>query len=432
MFFFSAVSQDTNSCRESKVPEYPTEQSLNNTDIPLGFSSREGDEKLRHHSRERHESDIGDPCDRQLLTPDLDSLHPTFNDIPSDFFFDESLEKLDFKVTNEEQQLPWPSGQDQTQPATDQPQNRSNENGTKMTNHPINSNQPLATKSVPGDCRHIPDDDMVYNAQLVQCNHSYPKLNHPKSTANRQHFIDKLEKNIAHRDPYCDVTNENLTNFQQSNTNQLCQQFRFQEDVIGQYSGDVICAPGKIPPSSKQFISQQAYCKSMQAPANCFSARSNSESNPTYGEEKQFNSVQYQNGKQNIGHATAEQLPQNNNCSCNHPYQNNVNTKPTNPCDKLSQRCSVRFRYPQNYQVPLRSNSDVSEAVYSRSLSTSCDESSLHHQNIYPPDTPKSVPTPDDNFIFRYPSHPVSIPSSARKLSSGNYVISLGGRIKPQ
>ena len=87
---FAVVSLDENVCKESKVPEFSYRHS-NCTD-PLSdfaspFQSLVADEKA---PATRSASELDDAADRQLFTPDLDSLQPTLDELDGHFFLDGS------------------------------------------------------------------------------------------------------------------------------------------------------------------------------------------------------------------------------------------------------------------------------------------------------------------------------------------------------
>ena len=86
--FVAVVSLDNTSGHD--VPEYSSENSHANRNLSLGVSSplirSHPDGDKTHDQRKKLQQSPGD--DRQLLTTDLDSLHPSLNDIDPDFFFD--------------------------------------------------------------------------------------------------------------------------------------------------------------------------------------------------------------------------------------------------------------------------------------------------------------------------------------------------------
>lgn len=106
------VAFDENDSKESKVPEFPSLLSNNNEllgDLSSPFQSIVCDKKT---GETESTTDFNDSKDRQLLTPDLDSLHPTlgdFSDFDGNFFLDEPTKpepKTDNVITAKESTQP--------------------------------------------------------------------------------------------------------------------------------------------------------------------------------------------------------------------------------------------------------------------------------------------------------------------------------------
>ena len=420
-FVFAVVPQENDSCRESKVPEYHQKQSRSTANsLAPEFASpplqtQESDESIRQHPRERHESGIGDPEDRQLLTPDLNSLQPTFNDVPTDFFFDDNADKLSFKLN----QQPDSSGQLQLTLAEskfiNQPHHQL-QNGSELTDFSSTSHKPIVapSKSLDQSVYQFPqtDDsvqDQEYDFRSIG-RKSYDKLLLEKGRIAQNQQGDENTSGVVANG----IQKGSYSNSLQSNNHHFCQQiFSHKNTVIPPFSGEVVGTSAQ--PQG------QPHGKSISEKANDYSARNNSNSIP-YRKDGECFKFRYpsphyhQYGHQNDCYETINAYA---NRRLSYPYDDDFEPQTPNwPENYSPQQCRTHFSHSTT--LPSQDCPDMPcPPQQDNTVGSNC--SACHHASMLPHELAKTKQIPDDTFVFRHPTNPVPVPTSTRRMSHGNF-----------
>jgi len=345
----------------------------------------------------------------------LDSLQPTFSDLPTDFFFDDNADKLSIKLNqqlgpSEELQLTLAESKFINQPP------HPLQNGSEFTDFAAHcaKTSSVSSKSRNQNVQQLSSNNEPYQDQKYRFRCTgrriYERASLESQPCNGQ-IADSLHRGVMGPNIVSNNNqNDNYVNSQQSNNYRFCQQSFSQKSTVS-FSYP---ASGEIITDSKQ-IPVPPHVKAMSSE---YSARSNCDSIPR-GRDREYFRYSYP-----LPHYHGYDVSKQDRCnedvsayaskrlSC--PYEEGVETQTPSFTENYSSQPSCSH-FAHTCSFPPQHEDLCCAQQLSSSLSSDCSTC----KNMCSQKAVMIKQPPDDAFVFRHPTNPVPVPSSVRRTSQG-------------